>query len=434
MNDFERYLSNRYDGLASFSRAVQHCLSNEDIEVFLKLFILLYADDTVVMAESADQLNIALSAVHDYCGLWDLTVNTSKTKVVIFSRGKVQQYPEFKFGDSVLEVVSEYAYLGTVFNYNNRFSKAINKQVTQAKKAMFALLTKTRRLSLPTDVICDLFDKTVLPILLYGCEIWGFSNVNEIEVFYRRFLKTTLKLSTSTPNCMVYGEVGRMPLQNMINKRMLSFWHRIVSGKESKLTSAVYRVLLRLHVDDVHHSEWLKKIESILNNAGFTYVWDAQKLILGEVNLKRMIESRIDDIAFQEWLSAVNNLKQCACYKIFKAKLKFESYLINLDFYDRVRFCKFRCGNHKMPVSVARYNTNRESLQCYLCNSAAVGDEFHYLLVCSAFARKRESYIKGYYYKSPNYVKFDELMNLGSGANFGKLVKFVNFLISYFDS
>ena len=396
LNDFEQYLSHHYDGLASFSRAVKQCLSNEDIEVFLKLFVLLYADDTVVMAETAEQLNIALTAVYNYCKLWDLTVNTSKTKVVILSRGKVQQYPDFKFGDSVLEVVSDYLDLGTIFNYNNRFPKAIQRQVTQAKKAMFALVTKTRRLCLPVDITCDLFDKTILPILLYGCEIWGFSNVKDIEIFYRKFLKNILKLSSSTPNCMVYGEVGRVPLQNIIDKRMLNFWHRTVYSKESKLSNTVYRVLLKLHFDDIYHSGWLLKIKSILDNTGFSYVWQSQSVIFDGVNVKIKIEKRIDDIAYQNWFRAVSNLKQCSCYKNFKKTLEMERYLINLDFYNRIRFCKFGCGNHKMPVSDNRYDVTKESLQCHLCDTASIGDEFHYLLVCQAFAPERKSYIKKY--------------------------------------
>ena len=207
LNDFEQHVSRYYEGLASFSRAVKHHLSDDDVEVFLKLFLLLYADDTIVLAESAEELNCALRAVYDYCQDWNLTVNSEKTKVVIFSRGKVQRYPEFKFGIYSLEVVDDYIYLGTTFNYNNRFTKAIAKQKTQA---MFALLTKARRLHFPVDVLCE---KTIVPILLFGCEIWGHANISEIEVFYKKFLKTTLGLTKTTPDCMVYGEVGKFSLQ-----------------------------------------------------------------------------------------------------------------------------------------------------------------------------------------------------------------------------
>ena len=116
---------------------------------------------------------MALDSVFSFCKLWSLELNTTKTKIVIFSRGKVRKHINFTFDKQIIEVVENYTYLGTVFHYNNKFNKAIDKQIGQAKRTMFALLTKSRRLCLPIDVILDLFDKIILPILLYGCEYGG---------------------------------------------------------------------------------------------------------------------------------------------------------------------------------------------------------------------------------------------------------------------
>ena len=111
--------------------------------------------------------------------------------------------------------MDSYVYLGVEFNYNGSFTKAINKQVGQAKRAMFGLLAKAMKLNLSVDIQCDLFHQLVLPILLYGSEIWGYSCLNQAEIFYRKFLKRILKLNSSTPNCMVYAEVGKFQLKYM---------------------------------------------------------------------------------------------------------------------------------------------------------------------------------------------------------------------------
>ena len=81
------------------------------METFLKLHVLLYADDTIVLAETTEDLQIALNNVFNYCKKWYLTVNTSKTKVLIFSRGKIRSHPDFLFGDKVLDVVQDYNYI-----------------------------------------------------------------------------------------------------------------------------------------------------------------------------------------------------------------------------------------------------------------------------------------------------------------------------------
>jgi hypothetical protein len=48
----------------------------------------LYADDTVILSESAEGLQEALSAFEKYCNIWKLTVNTNKSKIVVFSKKK----------------------------------------------------------------------------------------------------------------------------------------------------------------------------------------------------------------------------------------------------------------------------------------------------------------------------------------------------------
>ena len=223
LNDFEHSVSRNYKGLDMLTVEIHNNLCDDDVEVFLKMYVLLYADDTIVMAETPEDLQSALNAACDYCQTWHLTVNTSKTKVSIFSRGKVRSHPDFLFGQNKLEVTDSYIYLGTNLNYNGLFNKAITKQVNQARRAMFKLTTKARKLDLPIDIQCELFDQLIMPILLYGCEILGFQNLDQIERFHRKFLKSLLKLNRSTANCMVYGEVGRQNMTAVIEKRMINF-------------------------------------------------------------------------------------------------------------------------------------------------------------------------------------------------------------------
>ena len=65
---------------------------------------------------------------------WCLKVNTAKAKIIVFARGKVRKYPKFQLGSNEIEVVEQYVYLGILFNYNGSFKKAIDKQITQARK------------------------------------------------------------------------------------------------------------------------------------------------------------------------------------------------------------------------------------------------------------------------------------------------------------
>jgi hypothetical protein len=51
----------------------------ENLNIYLKLYILLYADDTVIMAESYEDPQVQLNVFVEYCKKWKLKVNAEKT-------------------------------------------------------------------------------------------------------------------------------------------------------------------------------------------------------------------------------------------------------------------------------------------------------------------------------------------------------------------
>ena len=169
MNDLSNFISN--SNMVSGVTCNIHELETEAIK-FVKLFILLYADDTVLLAENANDLQNLLNIYSNYCEAWKLKLNTSKTKVLFFSRGR-QRRRSFHFNDVSLDTVNEYKYLGILFNRSGSFFKTKQDIAKQATKAMFALIKKSKHLCLPVDIQIDLFNKMIKPILLYGCEIWG---------------------------------------------------------------------------------------------------------------------------------------------------------------------------------------------------------------------------------------------------------------------
>ena len=92
----------------------------------------------------------------------------------------------------------------------------------QASKAVFSLLKKARSLLQPIDVQIEIFSKTIKPILLYGCKIWGFGDLRVLEQKVQlKFLKFILNIKKSTPNCIVYGETGMLPLKVDIQSRII---------------------------------------------------------------------------------------------------------------------------------------------------------------------------------------------------------------------
>ena len=281
-------------------------------------------------------------------------------------------------------------------------------------------MNKSYNLRLPVDLMLKLFDQLVSPILLYGCEVWGFEDLKQIESFHLHFCKQILKLKKSTPNCMIYGELGRHKLAKTIEHRMISFWGGIVNGDNNKLSPMMFKYLRVLHERDIYSSPWILKVKSIFEKTGMPFIWNTANYNVGEnlqltatpnqTWLKKTIDRRLSDIYMQEWCTEVNNNGQCKVYRIFKKNLKFENYLINLPLYIRLHFCRIRCSNSKIPSISGRYqNTVFHERICTLCDQEKLGDEFHYFFECPTFSQVRNNYIAPYFCRNPNTLKMEKL-------------------------
>ena len=138
INDFKDFISRKYSGLTSITSLSQIHLDN-DLEFYIKLYILLYADDTIILAENAQQLQNALDGLAEYCRNWKLKINYDKTKIIRFSKRRCKKLNVFRINGEVIEIVDNYVYLGTTIRFNGKIQDAQQKQVIQAKKALSAI-------------------------------------------------------------------------------------------------------------------------------------------------------------------------------------------------------------------------------------------------------------------------------------------------------
>ena len=385
LNDLQVFLSKQCKGIVIENKGAEFAH-------YVQLFTLLYADDTILLGESAQDLQVALDSLYSYCERWNLKVNENKTKVVVFSRGKVRKVPEWRFGPHTITTQYDYTYLGVSFNYNGLFEKAMGKQVTQAKRALFSLVAKFRKLNLPLDIQCHLVDSCITPILLYGSEVWGSANIKQVEVFHNQLCKQILHLGRKTANCIPLGELGRFTMAHFVKQRMLNYWANLVNGKQSKLSSTVYNLLKNLHDQGVYQSKWLSCISDNLNEMGIGYLWNSQEFSTNW--FKHTISQISKDTSVQNLRSAIIESGHCQTYKTLKCNMDFEPYLTMLDKKYAIPLCKFRTGNNKLPIVTGRHkNTPRNERFCLLCPDRKLGDEYHYIFECTHFTEKRSQLI-----------------------------------------
>lgn len=137
-----------------------------------RIYCLMYADDVILISESANGLQNCLNKLSDYCETWNLCINIDKTKVMIFNKsGKVIRKYIFRYNDHVLEITNKYKYLGILFKPSGSFTKATELLCKKAKKALFCIYKTLNSDKLNILPNLKLFDSCVKPILLYCSEV-----------------------------------------------------------------------------------------------------------------------------------------------------------------------------------------------------------------------------------------------------------------------
>ncbi len=171
-----------------------------------------------------------------------------------------------------------------------------------------------------------------------------------------------------------------------------------------------------------------------MNNCGLSYIWETQNFI-NNGWLCNSVKQILTDQFNQTWISCVQNSPKGLNYRIFKEKLEFEDYLKVLDQKHAIDLCRFRTTNHNLPIESGRWrNIDRNDRKCNLCNSNEIGDEFHYLFVCSAFREDRQLFLKTYFRTRPNILKMRDLMQIKNISELNKLTKFIRNIIRSLNS
>ena len=134
-----------------------------------------WADDLMLISTTPNGLQNCINRLNDYCSKWNLTINSEKTKCMIFGKSKKCT---FKYNNLTIEQVNQYKYLGVIIQKNGKTKMAIEDRINKAKRAINMLqgaLSTNGNVS--PSLALSLFDKQIYPILTYGSIYWGLDQV-----------------------------------------------------------------------------------------------------------------------------------------------------------------------------------------------------------------------------------------------------------------
>ena len=126
-----------------------------------------YADNTIVMAESEEELKSLLMKVKEESEKVGLKLNIQETKIM--ASGPITSW---QIDGETVEMVADFISLGSKITADGDCSHEIKRHLLLEGKVMTNLdsILKSRDVTLPTKV--HLVKAMVFPLVMYGCESW----------------------------------------------------------------------------------------------------------------------------------------------------------------------------------------------------------------------------------------------------------------------
>ena len=145
-----------------------------------------YADETILIAESKEELKSLLMEVKEESEKLGLKLNIQKIKIT--ASGSISLW---QIDGETMEIVTDFIFLGSKITADGDCSHEIKRCLLLGKRFMTNLdsILKSRDITLPTKV--RLVKAMVFPVVVYGCESWTIKKaecqrIDASELWYWR--------------------------------------------------------------------------------------------------------------------------------------------------------------------------------------------------------------------------------------------------------
>jgi hypothetical protein len=159
----------------------------------------------------------------------------SKEKMVFNKRKRENEESDRKWEESKIERVSEFKYLGYIFNERATDKAQVREVVRKANKVVGCVWgIGERKWEGEFGRRIMMLESMVESVLMYGAEIRGWKEQEEVERVQEKYLRWVLGVDRETPGYIVREECKRSKLRVKAGKRAAKFEDRMGGREESE--------------------------------------------------------------------------------------------------------------------------------------------------------------------------------------------------------
>ena len=207
---------------------------------------LLFADDTALVAESAEQLRRLVMEFGRVCERRKLRVNVGKSKVMRCSGSMDDADMDVRLNGEVLEEVKSFKYLGAVLSTDGRTEMDVKSRINEGRKCLGSLRGVLKNRHLGMRAKNQLYEGVIVPTVVYGAETWSTRVVerNKLDVFEMGCLRSMLGVTRR--DRMRNEEVRertnvRCKLSEKVDQKGLMWYGHMVRMDERRWTKKVWK-------------------------------------------------------------------------------------------------------------------------------------------------------------------------------------------------
>jgi hypothetical protein len=415
--------------------------------------VLFYADDLVLLAESAEDLQRALDCLSSFCDATKLAVNTDKSEIVVFNSEytRAGRQPRWTYQGDTVEVKQKFTYLGVEFkdgSSRDQMKNAHARCIRRGNGALLALMKQCTAIRcFNPHLLCRLFDALVMPVIGYGSEVWGPEalkyelkapgdlTTGSAEGIHRMFMRMTLRIGKATPIACMMNEMNRTYVATSWVKSICKYWNKLAQG-----TNQFLKAVLMDNVASVRDG-WANGVIDMLLKRGVDILDDHEPCVIDDI--EHIVDTWNEEcMGKQAWNEADMSLAAAtmnhtsgsvvhACpgnlhggFKSMRYRVWFAPFRTSRSYNDRAFCCmvhkalhvrtiaQFKLGMHWLAVEKGRQeHPCRSNRVCVNCSTGAVEDELHAMVICPVYDHIRPMF--------PALFESDQFIRLHQSASTG---------------
>ena len=225
----------------------------------IKIGILLYADDIVLIAPNDRELQELINITENWLTKFHLKINAEKTQLITYNS---KRKPKVSIQGQIITAASEYKYLGFITGRRQKNNKNIRERHNKmeiATRTCLNILNSIKGISIMKKI--NIAKACINSIGLYASEATKSINkegLAKLEKTQRHFARNLIGARQCAANETVLLDLGLLTIQENIDIRTINFRNSLMNGN----CDFMKKIIL---LNEQFNTEWNQRYQRVLN-------------------------------------------------------------------------------------------------------------------------------------------------------------------------